>query len=208
VVIGQEYQAGGAHRWLWGDDYRSLWTTPTRVEPLDLRAVAGGLAPVKPVGGRETKALALRGADGRAYTFRAIDKDPRSILPEELRDTWARDLVQDQIAANQPAAFFVADELMNAAGILHGSQRLVVMPDDPALGQFRKEFAGLVGQFYEFPTGPSANGPGFHGALEVLDHEAFYKRIASELDRANTISATYGRSERRNAFYVRAGFAF
>jgi hypothetical protein len=28
------------------------------------------------------------------------------------------------------------------------------------------------------------------------------------LDRANMISATYGRSEGRNAFYVRAGFAF
>jgi hypothetical protein len=28
------------------------------------------------------------------------------------------------------------------------------------------------------------------------------------LDRANTITASYGRSERRNAFYVRAGFAF
>jgi hypothetical protein len=180
VVIGQEYQAGSVHRWLWGDDYRSLWTTPTRVEPLDLHAVAGGLAPVKTVGGRETKALALRGADGRSYTFRAIDKDPASILPEELRDTWARDLVQDQIAANQPAAFFVADELMNAAGILHSSQRLVVMPDDPALGEFRKEFAGLAGQFYEFPTGPTGDGPGFHGALEILDHQAFYKRIASD----------------------------
>src|SRR6266446_1200315 len=88
VVIGQEYRAGGVHRWLWGDDYRALWTTPTRVETLDLHAVAGGLTPVKRVGGRETKALAMRGADGRDYTFRAIDKDPTTILPEELRDTW------------------------------------------------------------------------------------------------------------------------
>src|SRR6266850_3451552 len=64
VVIGQEYQAGGVHRWLWGDDYRSLWTTPTRVGSLDLHTFAGGLSPVARVGGRETKALALRGADG------------------------------------------------------------------------------------------------------------------------------------------------
>src|SRR5258708_15871132 len=149
VVIGQEYQAGGVHRWLWGDDYRALWTRPTRVEPLDLQAVAGGLAPVKRVGGRETKALAMRGADGRDYTFRAIDKDPTTILPEELRDTWAQSLVQDQIAANQPAAFFVADELMNAAGIVHSPQRLVGMPDAGALGRFRQDLAGLGGQVYE-----------------------------------------------------------
>src|SRR3954464_8391399 len=62
VVIGPEYQAGGVHRWLWGDDYRRLWTTPTRVGSLDLHTVAGGLIPVTRVGGRETKALALRGA--------------------------------------------------------------------------------------------------------------------------------------------------
>ena len=28
------------------------------------------------------------------------------------------------------------------------------------------------------------------------------------LDRTNTVTATYGRSEGNNAFYVRAGFAF
>jgi hypothetical protein len=180
VVIGPHYQADGMHRWLWGDDYRALWTTPTRVEPLDVHAVAGGLVPVAHVGGRETKALALRGTDGRSYTFRAIDKDPTSVLPAELQDTWVRDLVQDQVAANQPAAFFVADELMTAAGIPHSTQRLVVMPDDPALGEFRKEFAGLVGQFYEFPSSPSDRRPGFAGAIEVLKHQDFYARLAGD----------------------------
>ena len=42
-------------------------------------------------------------------------------------------------------------ELMKAAGILRTEQHLVVMPDDPALGEFQKDFAGLVGQLYEFP---------------------------------------------------------
>src|SRR5262245_54537474 len=72
VVIGPEYEAGAYHRWLWGKDYRALWTTPIRVDVLDLGTVAGGLKPVRRVGGRETKALAFTGADGRAYTFRGI----------------------------------------------------------------------------------------------------------------------------------------
>jgi hypothetical protein len=119
VVIGPDYGAGALHRWLRGTDYRALWTTPARVETLDLGGVAAGLTPLARVGGRETKGLALRGADGRDYTFRAIDKDPTEVLPEELQETWVRNLVQDQIAANHPAAFLVVDELTDAAGILH-----------------------------------------------------------------------------------------
>ena len=131
------------------------------------------------MGGRQTKGLALRGADGRDYTFRAIDKDPTDVLPADLRDTWARSLVQDQIAASQPAAFLVADELMEAAGILHAKTRLVVMPDDPRLGSFRQEFAATVGQISEYPRGRSGENPGFQGALEVLKHEDFYARLAA-----------------------------
>jgi len=186
VVVGPEYRAGGFHRGLWGTDYRPLWTAPIQVEVLDLQHFAGGLKPVMRVGGQETKGLAMKGADGRDYTFRGIDKDPTTILPEDLRDTWARSLVQDQIAANHPASFFVVDELMKAAGILRTEQLLMVMPDDPVLGEFRKEFAGLVGQVYEYPGGKSDKNPGFHGATEILKHDAFYKRIETDpRDRAD-----------------------
>jgi hypothetical protein len=176
-AVGPHYEAGAFYRWLWGTDYRALWTKPVRVETLDVASFGGGLTPVARVGGRQTKGLAMRGADGRDYTFRAIDKDPTSILPEELQDTWARSLVQDQIAASQPAAFLVADELMAAAGILHAPTRLVVMPDDPRLGEFRQEFAATIGQISEFPGGRTAQNPGFHGALEVLKHQDFYARL-------------------------------
>lgn len=84
VAIGPKYKANGFHRWLWGTDYRALWTTPIGVEVLDLHAFAGGLKPLFRVGGRETKGLGMKAADGRDYTFRGIDKDPTSALPERL----------------------------------------------------------------------------------------------------------------------------
>src|SRR5262249_18491797 len=176
VVVGPQYQAGGFYRWLWGTDYRPLWTAPISVEVLDLKTFAGGLTPGFRVGGQETKGLALKGADGRDYTFRGLDKDPSSLLPDELRDTWAQSLARDQIAANHPASFFVVDDLMKAAGVPRTEQHLVVMPDDPALGEFRKDFAGLVGQLYEYPAAKSARNPGFEGATEILRHEDFWKR--------------------------------
>src|SRR5688572_22318815 len=99
VVIGPDYRAGGLHRFLFGRDYRDLWTMPVRLPVLDLGAHGGGLTPVRRVGGQQTKGLALRGADGRSYTFRGVDKDPTSILPAELQGTIADRIVQDQIAA-------------------------------------------------------------------------------------------------------------
>ena len=131
------------------------------------------------MGGQQTKGLALRGADGRDYTFRAIDKDPTSILPEELRDTWARGLVQDQIAASQPAAFLVVDELMDAAGILHteaaarrDAGRRAARRVPPGVRRARRADLRVPGR------GPTQN-PGFQGAVEILKHEEFYARMAA-----------------------------
>ena len=186
VAIGPKYKANGFHCWLWGTDYRPLWTTRIRAEVLDLHTFAGGLKPLFRVGGRETKGLAMKGADGRDYTFRGIDKDPTSILPEDLQDTWAKSLIQDQIAANHPASFFVVDELMKASGILRTEQLLMVMPDDPLLGEFRKDYAGLVGQVFEYPGAKSDKNPGFQGATEILKHDVFYKQIETDSkDRAD-----------------------
>ncbi len=36
VVAGPEYEAGGFHKWLWGEHYRAEWTTPFKVPVLDL----------------------------------------------------------------------------------------------------------------------------------------------------------------------------
>jgi hypothetical protein len=179
MAIGPGYGAGAFHRWLWGSDYRDLWTTPVQVEVLDLASTGGGLTPVQEFGSSETLVLAMRGSDGRDYTFRSLDKDPVSLVPPELRDTWVRDLVQDQIAAGHPLPFLVADELMKAAGILHAPARLVVMPDDERLGRYRQRFAGIVGQFYEYPQGRSARNPGFQGAERVLGFQEFHGLIAA-----------------------------
>ena len=150
-------------RWLWGSDYRALWTAPFEVEVLDLQSFAGGLTPVRRVGGQQTKGLAMKGKDGRDYTFRSIDKDPTEILPEDLRDTWVKNVVVDQMAPSTRASPLVADELMKAAGVLRTEQRLFVMPDDPALGDYRKDFAGVVGTVYEFVGAKSDRKPRLPG---------------------------------------------
>ena len=82
---GPEYGASGFHEFLFGSSYRDLWTTPITVEVLDLRTTGNGLTPTGTGGGQQTLSLRFMGADGLPYTFRGLDKDPTSVLPEELQ---------------------------------------------------------------------------------------------------------------------------
>jgi surface antigen Omp85-like protein len=177
VVIGPQYQAKAVHRWLWGADYRDLYATPVAVPVLDLRSFAGGLTPTGPLGHGETQALGLKGADGKAYTFRPIIKDPTGHLPVDLRETLARRVLIDQMASGHPAGHVVAPRLLQAAGVLHNEPRLVVMPDDPALGEFRPTFANVVGDIEEW-----GGSPAFGGTVETVDGEEMWKRLRQSPD--------------------------
>ena len=55
---------------------RRKWTLLFVAEVLDLQTYAGGLTPVRQVGSMQSLGLALKGKDGRSYTFRTFDKKP------------------------------------------------------------------------------------------------------------------------------------
>ncbi len=132
ISAGDHYGAGGLHRFLFGQDYRDLWTTPVRVAVLNMRTFGGGLTPTTAGGGRQTRSLRFRGNDRHEYGFRSIDKDP-DVLPPELQGTFVQRIVEDQISSAYPPGPAVTAPLMEAAGILHTNPQLVVLPDDPAL---------------------------------------------------------------------------
>ena len=150
VVVGPQYRAKAFHRWLWGADYRDLYNTPVELPVLDLHTYAGGLTPTGRLGHGQTQVLALRGADGKQYTFRPLIKDPTNHLPVDLRETVARRVLIDQMSSGHPAGQVVVPGLLEPTGILHNTPQIVVMPDDPALGEFRQTFANAVGDIEEW----------------------------------------------------------
>ena len=156
VIAGEAYSTSHAGQdWLLGAAYRDLWAEPIEVEVLSLTDTAGGLSPVMRVGGLQTLGLALAGGDGRSYTFRSVNKGALLMLPEGFRDTGLETIIQDQVSSALPGGELIAAELARAVGVLHADSRLVVMPDDPSLAEYRQDFAGVVGTFYEFPTAGS-----------------------------------------------------
>jgi hypothetical protein len=99
------------------------------------------------------------------------------------------DLLQDQMSAQHPASEVIARGILDAVSIPCPGWRMVVLPDDPALGSFRTDFAGAVGAFGEYPGPESAGNPGFRGASEIIDHAELYKRIQAGPDDAADVVA-------------------
>lgn len=151
VVAGAHYRASGLTRMLNGDEYRAEWTTPLRVPFLDPTTFAGGLTVEQAGGGLATESLRMRGADGREYLFRSVDKTVERGLPEDLHDTFIESITQDLVSAKHPAAAHMMPPLLQAVGVLHVVPTLYVMPDHPFLGEFREQFAGRLGQVEERP---------------------------------------------------------
>ena len=177
TAAGEQYRAGAFHRWILGRHYRDLWTTPIEVEVLDLSTFAGGITPLERGGGRQTKSLRFLGSDGREYTFRSVDKDPSAVLDSILRETVVDDLVQDGISAAHPFGALVAAPLLDAAGVLHVDPVLRVMPDSPVLGEFRTEFAGMLGLIEERPDENEGDRTAFEGSVRVISAERLTERI-------------------------------
>jgi hypothetical protein len=176
VTVGPEYEAGGWFRFLFGNGYRDLWTTPIQAPVLDLQDEVGGLRPVREIGHLQTLGLAFEGADGKAYTFRSLHKHPERILPPEWRDRFPGYIVRDATSRTHPAAAFILPVLAEAAGVPHMHPRVVILPDDPALGPFREEFANKVGTFEEYPLPARGGTQGFMEATEILSTPELWAR--------------------------------
>lgn len=180
AVAGAHYHAGWLHRLLLGAHYRDLWTMPIQVEVLDLSRFAGGLTPSRCGGRRQTKSLRLLGADRRQYLFRPVDKDPTLALPPELRATFARDIIQDQISALHPGAPLVVGSLLGAVGVLHAEPTIVALPDDPRLAGFDCVHAGMLGMLEERPTELPDNEPAFAGAADLAGTKKLFEHLEAD----------------------------
>ncbi len=173
AVPGAAYRAGRVQRMVLGSGYRTLWATPASVEVLDVAHYAGGLTPTRTGGDFATRSLRFRGADGLEYVFRPVDKDVTQGLHPHLKNTMVDRVVQDQVSVALPGAVLVASALQTAAGVQHTPPKLVVLPDDAALGAFRAEFAGRLGTIEERP------GDTYKGAVAVEATEEMLAALAT-----------------------------
>lgn len=176
------FVAGGLHRLLFGREYRKVWEEPIRAPVLDLAKFDGGIKPTKVGGGFQTKSLRFESANGRQWVFRTVRKDARVILPENMRRSLIADLVNDQLSHSNPGGALTVPPMLDALGVLHATPQFAVMPDDPSLGEYRKEFAGRLGLVEEFPDDGPNGTAGFAGSKKIGNSLDLLKQISKDPD--------------------------
>jgi len=150
VAVAPEYDSvTNVHRFLFGESYRKLWAAPVRVKVFNLKKERGGLTILERGGGLQTKSLRLKDAAGKEWVLRSIQKYPERGLPEKLKATIAKDILQDQVVTGHPYAALTVPPFAQALGIPHSNPQIVYVPDDTALGEYRKDFGNSVLLFEE-----------------------------------------------------------
>lgn len=145
IAISPGYDSvGKVHRFFLGQGYRKLWATPVKMRVLDLSKERGGMTVLQLGGGQQTRSLRLKDASGREWALRTVQKYPERGLPPNLRETIAKDIVRDQIVTSHPFSSLIVPPMADALGIPHANPEIVYIGDDPALGEYRKEFADAV----------------------------------------------------------------
>src|SRR5690606_3397224 len=144
----REFKISKSRSFWMGTNYRREWLTPIKVPVIDIKKE--GLQPTKRGGGKQTRSLRLEDADGKEYNFRSVKKFVTSkTLPGDLESEAARDLVADGISASYPFSALSIQVLAEAAGVPYLKSHLVYIPDDPALGEHRKDFGNLIAYLEE-----------------------------------------------------------
>ncbi|HTN37417.1 MAG TPA: hypothetical protein VL053_10105, partial [Arachidicoccus sp.] len=137
-------QVTGAHRLLFGDNYRSQWATPVQLPVIHVSEYAGGLRPVKLGGGFQSTSLRLADKDGKEYTLRSVEKRADLIVPEAFSGTFVKEWLDDATSAQHPYAALIVPPLANAVSVAHAVPIVGVVAPDSALAAYGALFDGKV----------------------------------------------------------------
>ncbi|MGQ0562590.1 MAG: BamA/TamA family outer membrane protein [Gemmatimonadota bacterium] len=181
VPTSTRYERSELWEVFFGDTWRDAWRVPITMPVLNLATYAGGLEPYQ-AGGNQSRTLRFRGGDGRIYMFRSSNKDvQRKALPDDLRHTPIGAVIQDQTSSMHPSGSLVVAVLQEAVDLLHAPPTLVLLPDDPRLGEFRAEFANMVGQIEERPEDADEAEQVFAGADDIDSAETLLENLEESM---------------------------
>jgi hypothetical protein len=181
VIAGDEYKASGFKKLFLGKHYRKEWTTPVTVKVLNMDTL-GGLTPTEEGGGRQTKTLRVKNANGKEYVLRSIDKDYGRALPDIAHDTFIERMAKDQVSTAHPFSAITVPPMAEAAGIYHTNPQIVLVPSSARLGKFNERFANTLCLFEERPDNNQEDAPNFGNAKDVVSTEKMYEKVFDKND--------------------------
>lgn len=180
VAAGPQYWKNGFYQLWMGDHYRKEWSTPVKVNYLNIDTTFDGLSVLKRGGGRQTLSLKFQAENGARFTFRSVDKDPSKALNYKLRTSIVSKVFRDQTSTQHPYGAMVVADLIDHLDILHATPRLYRLPNINALGPFQKRYGGMLGMLEENPGKLDNKGQYFAQADDILKSNKLFRKLFEE----------------------------
>ncbi|MEO1301905.1 MAG: hypothetical protein AAFV36_01865 [Myxococcota bacterium] len=135
-------KTGTLRGWVVGDFYRDSYTLKLDFDVMNVDEIEGGLTPISIGGGSQTNSIRFVGPNGTQWAARAATKDSTRYLPYPFnRVRPIRYFLEEGFTGIHPSAATTVPALAEALGILHTRPRLMYLPDQTGIGEFR----GFIG---------------------------------------------------------------
>lgn len=134
----------GAHRFLFGNNYRKEWAATVELPVLRISDMHGGLRPTKLGGGFQSTSLRFEDSSGKEYTVRSVEKRADLIVPDAFRGTFVKEWLDDATSAQHPYGALVIPTLADAIDVAHSHPVIGVVAPDTALESYASLFERKV----------------------------------------------------------------
>ncbi|MGI9548296.1 MAG: metallophosphoesterase [Flavobacteriaceae bacterium] len=178
IFTKEETEYSNFYKWLWGERYRDLYSTPVKVPTVDLDTLYGGLKPIRKGGGTQSVSLRMENPEGQEYVLRALRKNAAQFIQaeafqerfvrRELEETGTESLVMDVFTGSHPYVPFILADLSDAVGIFHTNPKLYYVPRQNALGKYFKEFGDALYMIEERTTDGHGDKASFGYSNEMI----------------------------------------
>ena len=149
IAANPKLHASGLHRFLFGSLWRDVWTTPVKVEIMNLDSSAGSLTfdrmLLRTHQGNVTRSLLFKDKNGNAHTFTLINQDSNSSFPPELSDLLPQDIIDDQKSTLNPFASLIVAPILQVTGLAFRDTRLISLPNDKHGKDYNIQTGGRLG---------------------------------------------------------------
>lgn len=136
--------ANGLKKMFMGQNYRTEWSQPVNMKVFNIEKEKGGLNITGIGGGKHTKSLRLKDANGKEWVLRSMSKNPTLTVPNSFRTMVTKDLAKELNTASHPYGALIVPGLIQPLGIVAPRPELFFVPNDPQLGDYRADFANKV----------------------------------------------------------------
>ncbi|MDX8341496.1 BamA/TamA family outer membrane protein [Draconibacterium sp. IB214405] len=177
-----QYQADKKYKKWMGENYREVWETPVEARVFDISKEKGGLSVLKRGGGQQTKSVRMENEDGHQYVLRSLEKYAEGALPNEMKPTFAKDIVQDQISASNPYSALPAAVLAEHAGVFHTNPEIVYVPQDPLFQQYKEDMHSGLFLFEERPAKDRRDVASFGNSEDIVSTDEVLDKITESED--------------------------